>query len=310
MCVDQIQWLEGKNLGDEGYVDFFVLIVVDVEVGFGGVFNVFELMKVMIEVGVLGVYFEDQFVLVKKCGYMGGKVFVLMCEVVVKLLVVCFVVDVMGMLIVLVVCIDVEVVDLIIFDVDDNDKLFLIGECMVEGFFCMKLGFEQVILCGFVYVLYVDLIWCEIGKLDFEYVKKFVEVIYKQFLGKLLLYNCLLLFNWKKNFDDVMIVKFQKEFGVMGYKFQFIMLVGFYVLNYLMFNFVYGYVCMQMSVFVELQQVEFVVVDKGFMVVKYQCEVGMGYFDVVMQMVECEVLMIVLYGLIEDEQFFDGKKVV
>lgn len=80
--------------------------------------------------------------LVKKCGYMGGKVFVLMCEVVVKLLVVCFVVDVMGMLIVLVVCIDVEVVDLIIFDVDDNDKLFLIGECMVEGFFCMKLGFE------------------------------------------------------------------------------------------------------------------------------------------------------------------------
>lgn len=46
-------------MGDEGYVDFFVLIVVDVEVGFGGVFNVFELMKVMIEVGVLGVYFED-----------------------------------------------------------------------------------------------------------------------------------------------------------------------------------------------------------------------------------------------------------
>lgn len=49
----------GIELGDLCYVDYFLSIVVDVEVGFGGVLNVFELMKAMIEVGVAVVYFED-----------------------------------------------------------------------------------------------------------------------------------------------------------------------------------------------------------------------------------------------------------
>lgn len=302
LCVDQLYYVEGKD-----DIDFLQLIVVDVEVGFGGVFNVFELMKVMIEVGVVGVYFEDQLVLVKKCGYMGGKVLVLICEVIEKFNVVCLVVDVLGVLILLVVCIDVEVVDLLISDIDGNDKLFIIGECIVEGFYKICNGLDQVISRGLVYVFYVDLVWCEIGKLDLEFVCKFVEVIYVKFFGKLLVYNCLFSFNWKKNLDDVIIVKFQCELGSYGYKFQFIILVGFYVLNYGMFNLVYGYVCCQMSVFVELQEVEFEVVECGFIVVKYQCEVGIGYFDVVIQVIQQgQFLIIVLIGLIEEEQFYGG----
>src|SRR6266481_10049710 len=43
--ADQIQWSEGKNPGDEGYLDFFQPIVADAEAGFGGVLNAFELMK-------------------------------------------------------------------------------------------------------------------------------------------------------------------------------------------------------------------------------------------------------------------------
>ncbi|MCJ9714161.1 isocitrate lyase, partial [Bordetella hinzii] len=57
---DQIQWMEGKNPGDEGYVDYFAPIVADAEAGFGGVLNAFELMKGMIEAGAAGVHFEDQ----------------------------------------------------------------------------------------------------------------------------------------------------------------------------------------------------------------------------------------------------------
>lgn len=32
------------------YIDFFLLIVVDCEVGFGGLLNVFEFIKVMVKV--------------------------------------------------------------------------------------------------------------------------------------------------------------------------------------------------------------------------------------------------------------------
>jgi isocitrate lyase len=66
--ADQIQWMEGKNPNDPGYVDYFAPIVADAEAGFGGVLNAFELMKAMIEAGAAGVHFEDQLASVKKCG--------------------------------------------------------------------------------------------------------------------------------------------------------------------------------------------------------------------------------------------------
>ncbi|MGH6609785.1 MAG: isocitrate lyase, partial [Burkholderiaceae bacterium] len=72
--ADQIQWMEGKNPGESGYVDYFAPIVADAEAGFGGVLNAFELMKSMIDAGAAGVHFEDQLASVKKCGHMGGKV--------------------------------------------------------------------------------------------------------------------------------------------------------------------------------------------------------------------------------------------
>ncbi|MGA0824286.1 MAG: isocitrate lyase, partial [Burkholderiaceae bacterium] len=82
--ADQIQWSEGKNPEDEGYVDYFLPIVADAEAGFGGVLNAFELMKSMIDAGAAGVHFEDQLASVKKCGHMGGKVLVPTREAVAK----------------------------------------------------------------------------------------------------------------------------------------------------------------------------------------------------------------------------------
>src|SRR3546814_494601 len=82
---DQIQWMEGKNPGDDGYIDYFAPIVADAEAGFGGVLNAFELMKSMIEAGAAGVHFEDQLASAKKCGHMGGKVLVPTREAVAKL---------------------------------------------------------------------------------------------------------------------------------------------------------------------------------------------------------------------------------
>ncbi|HXE18069.1 MAG TPA: isocitrate lyase, partial [Castellaniella sp.] len=93
---DQIQWMEGRNPGDDGYVDYFAPIVADAEAGFGGILNAFELTKAMIAAGVSGVHFEDQLASVKKCGHMGGKVLVPTREAVAKLVSARLAADVLG----------------------------------------------------------------------------------------------------------------------------------------------------------------------------------------------------------------------
>jgi isocitrate lyase len=305
--ADQIQWMEGKNPSDAGYVDYFAPIVADAEAGFGGVLNAFELMKAMIDAGAAGVHFEDQLASVKKCGHMGGKVLVPTREAVAKLVAARLAADVMGVPALLVARTDAEAADLVTSDVDDNDKAFLTGERTVEGFYKTRPGLAQAVSRGLAYAPYADLVWCETGKPDLAFARAFAEAIHKQFPGKMLAYNCSPSFNWKKNLDDATIAKFQKELGAMGYKFQFITLAGFHSLNYSMFNLAYGYAREQMSAFVQLQEAEFAAAERGFTAVKHQREVGTGYFDAVTTTIEREASTAALKGSTEDEQFFDRK---
>ena len=301
--ADQIQWSEGKN-----DIDFFAPIVADAEAGFGGVLNAFELMKAMIEAGASGVHFEDQLASVKKCGHMGGKVLVPTREAVEKLNAARLAADVSGTPTILVARTDAEAADLLTSDVDELDRPFCTGERTVEGFFKTRPGADQAIARGLAYAPYADLVWCETGKPDLAFAKKFAEAIHAKFPGKMLSYNCSPSFNWKKNLDDATIAKFQKELGAMGYKFQFITLAGFHALNYSMLNLAYGYARNQMTAFVELQESEFAAAEKGFTAVKHQREVGTGYFDAVTQAIQQgQSSTTALHGSTEDEQFFDKK---
>lgn len=300
--ADEIQWSEGKN-----DVDYFAPIVADAEAGFGGVLNAFELMKSMIDAGAAGVHFEDQLASVKKCGHMGGKVLVPTREAVAKLVAARLAADTMGTPTILLARTDAEAADLVTSDVDDNDKPFMTGERTVEGFFKTRNGLEQSISRGLAYAPYADLIWCETGKPDLVFAKKFADAIHAKFPGKLLAYNCSPSFNWKKNLDDATIAKFQRELGAMGYKFQFITLAGFHSLNYSMFDLAYGYARNNMSAFVELQEKEFAAAERGFTAVKHQREVGTGYFDAVTTTIEAQSSTAALKGSTEDEQFFDKK---
>ena len=306
--ADQIQWSEGKN-----DVDFFAPIVADAEAGFGGVLNAFELMKSMIEAGAAGVHFEDQLASVKKCGHMGGKVLVPTREAVAKLVAARLAADVMGTPTLVIARTDAEAADLVTSDIDDNDKDFLTGERTVEGFYRTRAGLDQAISRGIAYAEYADMVWCETGKPDLAYAKRFADAVHAAHPGKLLAYNCSPSFNWKKNLDDATIARFQTELGAMGYKFQFITLAGFHSLNYSMFNLAHGYARNQMTAFVELQEAEFAAAEKGFTAVKHQREVGTGYFDAVTQTIEREASTTALKGSTEDEQFFsahdDVKKV-
>ncbi len=306
---DQIQWMEGKNPGDEGYIDYFAPIVADAEAGFGGVLNAFELMKSMIEAGAAGVHFEDQLASVKKCGHMGGKVLVPTREAVAKLVSARLAADVLNVPTLLVARTDAEAADLLTSNIDENDAPFVTGERTVEGFYRTRAGLDQAISRGLAYAPYADLIWCETSTPNLEYARKFAEAIHRQFPGKMLAYNCSPSFNWKKNLDDATVAKFQRELGAMGYKFQFITLAGFHALNYSMFELAHGYARTQMSAFVELQQKEFAAADKGFTAVKHQREVGVGYFDAVTQTIEGgQSSTTALSGSTEEAQFDQPKE--
>jgi len=299
--ADQLNHAEGKD-----DTDWLVPIVADAEAGFGGVLNAFELMKAMIEAGAAAVHFEDQLASVKKCGHMGGKVLVPTREAVEKLIAARLAADVMGVPTLIVARTDAEAADLLTSDVDANDAPFLTGERTVEGFYKTKPGIDQAISRGLAYAPYADLVWCETGKPDLDYARRFAEAIHAKYPGKMLAYNCSPSFNWKKNLDDATIARFQKELAAMGYKFQFITLAGFHALNYSMFNLAYGYARTQMSAFVELQEAEFAAADRGFTAVKHQREVGTGYFDSVTQAIQgMQSSTTALKGSTEEEQFHE-----
>jgi isocitrate lyase len=297
--ADQLQHAEGDDS-----IDFMQPIVADAEAGFGGVLNAFELMKAMIEAGAAGVHFEDQLASVKKCGHMGGKVLVPTREAVEKLNAARLAADVMGVPTLLVARTDAEAADLLTSDVDPNDRPFCTGERTVEGFFKVRNGLEQAIARGLAYAPYADLVWCETGKPDLEFARRFAQAIHARFPGKLLAYNCSPSFNWKKNLDDATIARFQQEIASYGYKFQFITLAGFHALNYSMFNLAHGYARRQMSAFVELQEAEFAAAERGFTAVRHQREVGTGYFDAVTQAIQQgQSSTTALTGSTEEEQF-------
>ncbi len=300
--ADQLHHAEGEN-----HIDWFAPIVADAEAGFGGVLNAHELMKTMIEAGAAGVHFEDQLASVKKCGHMGGKVLVPTREAVQKLVAARLAADIMGVPTVLLARTDAEAANLITSDIDENDKPFLTGERTREGFYWVKNGLAQAVSRGIAYAEYADMVWCETGKPDLEFARKFAEGVRKVYPDKLFAYNCSPSFNWKRNLDDATIAKFHRELAAMGYKFQFVTLAGFHSLNYSMFELAHGYARRAMTAFVELQEKEFAAAEQGFTAVKHQREVGTGYFDDLTQVIEGgRSSTTALHGSTEDAQFFDN----
>ncbi|HTY02982.1 MAG TPA: isocitrate lyase [Rhodocyclaceae bacterium] len=303
--ADEIQWSRGIGPGDAGYVDYFAPIVADAEAGFGGVLNAYELMKAMIRAGAGGVHFEDQLASVKKCGHMGGKVLVPTQEAVQKLIAARLAADVMGVPTLILARTDAEAADLITSDVDENDKPFITGERTAEGFFRTRNGLEQSISRGLAYAPYADMVWCETGKPDLEFARKFAEAIRTKYPGKLLAYNCSPSFNWKKNLDDATIAKFQRELGAMGYKYQFITLAGIHSMWFNMFDLAHDYAQRGMSAYVEkVQEPEFAARERGYTFVSHQQEVGTGYFDDVTTVIQGGASSVTaLTGSTEEEQF-------
>jgi isocitrate lyase len=298
--ADQICQAEGKN-----GTYWFAPIVADAEAGFGGNLNAFELMKAMIEAGAAAVHFEDQLASAKKCGHMGGKVLVPTQEFIQKLIAARLAADVMGVDTILVARTDANGAGLLTSDIDERDRPFLTGSRTSEGFYGVQAGLDQAIARGLAYAPYADIIWCETSEPNLEEARRFAQAIHSRYPGKLLAYNCSPSFNWKKKLDEHTISTFQKQLALMGYKFQFITLAGFHVLNLGMFELAQEYRESGMSAYARLQELEFErEADSGYRAVKHQSFVGTGYFDTVAQAIAGGTSSTTaLAGSTEEEQF-------
>jgi isocitrate lyase len=297
--ADQIHWAEGDT-----DIDWFVPIVADGEAGFGGALNVFELTKNFIAAGAAGVHFEDQLAAEKKCGHMGGKVLVPTSQHVRTLQSARLAADVLGVPTIIVARTDANSATLLTSDVDERDRQFIVGDRTEEGFHEVSGGLDSAIARGLAYAPYCDLIWCETAKPDLDEARAFADAIHEHFPDKMLAYNCSPSFNWSAHLEPSTIGQFQKELGSMGYRYQFITLAGFHALNASMFELALDYRERGMSAYVELQNREFDMENRGYTATRHQREVGAGYFDLVSKAVTGgKSSTLSLSGSTEEEQF-------
>jgi isocitrate lyase len=297
--ADQIHHQRGEN-----GIDWFAPIVADAEAGFGGVLNAYELMLNMIEKGAAAVHFEDQLASLKKCGHLGGKVLVPTSEFIAKLVAARFAADVAGVETILIARTDALSATILANDIDPADRPFIEDTRTSEGFIRTRPGIESAIARGLAYAPYADMLWFETSKPDLAEARQFAEAIHRRFPGKLLAYNCSPSFNWRRHLTDAQIASFRDDLAALGYKFQFVTLSGFHVLNLGMFELASAFRERGMAAYADLQTREFAAEEDGYEAVKHQEFVGVGYFDDVTQVVTSgKSSTTALEGSTEKDQF-------
>jgi isocitrate lyase len=301
--ADQIEWSEGS-----AEREWMVPIVADAEAGFGGPIHAFELTKSMIDAGVAGVHFEDQLASEKKCGHMGGKVLVPTSQFIRTLTAARLAADVLNVPTLIVARTDARAATLLTSDVDVRDRRHLTGVRTAEGYYAVRGSLDSAIERGVAYAPYADMLWCETSTPDLAEARRFAEGIHAQYPGKWLAYNCSPSFNWQRHLDAATIASFQKDLAAMGYRFQFITLAGWHLINLETFELAQAYRTSGMTAYVRVQEREFARERDGYTATKHQREAGTGYFDRVLNIVSGgEASTGALSGSTEEEQFHPSK---
>jgi len=120
-----------------------------------------------------------------------------------------------------------------------------------------KPGIEAAIARGISYAPYADILWCETPTPNLDEARRFADAVHRVYPEKLLAYNCSPSFNWEKYLDQESVRRFQKELGMMGYKFQFVTLAGFHSLSVSMFELARQYAVEGMVALCSCQRKEF-----------------------------------------------------
>ena len=302
--IEQVEAVDGGANGSAGPHDWLVPIVADAEAGSGGPIHAFELCKSLIEVGAAGVHFEDQLAAEKKCGHLGGKVLVPTSQFVRTLNAARLAADVMGVPTVLIARTDAMSARLLTNDVDERDRGQLLGERTSEGYHRVRGGLDAAIARSLAYAPYADVLWFETSTPDIEDAARFAEAIHTEHPGKLLAYNCSPSFNWRLHLEPDEIAGFQQRLAAMGYRFQFVTLAGWHLVNLTSFELASAYGRSGMSAYVEIQEREFAEEANGYTASRHQRESGAGYFDHVLKAASGgSASTTALDGSTESEQF-------
>jgi isocitrate lyase len=178
-------------------------VVVDMDAGYGNIFNVQRQTELLVNAGVAAAHVEDQ-VLPKRCGHIGGKALVPVGEMVGKLRMMRAVAD------------DLGNPDFVV--IARTDGLSAVDAPESER------GMDLAIERGLRYLEsgIPDLLWCEFPTADREPVETFTTQIRKRFPDARFAFNYSSSFKW---FNDPQPLTF-RELGEMGVGFVFITLGG------------------------------------------------------------------------------------
>lgn len=313
---------ERKHLAGDNKTDWFVPIVADAEAGLN---STFELTKMLISAGAAAIHLEDQDSTRKKCGHLGGKIMVPVREHIEKLKLARLAADIMKVPTVIIARTDAEKAGHITSDIDDRDRPFLTGKRTPEGFYEIKGGFELAVERMLAYAPYAEMLWCETATPDLDDARYVAEKVHAKFPGKPLAYNCSPSFKWvdffaKKYKLDVndpaemseitkRIGSFQDDLGKLGYKFQFVTLFGWHLVNLMSFMASRQYLQRGMAAYAEIQQEEIVAETFGYEGLRHQEVVGTKYFDAILDLVSGgEATLKAMKGSTEEEQFKKPEK--
>jgi len=209
-------------------------IIVDMDGGYGNIFNVQRTTELYVNAGVAAAHIEDQ-VLPKRCGHIGGKALIPVNEMVGKLRMARNVADDLG-----------------------NRDFVLIAR--TDGLSAVDApeparGMELAVERGLRYLDtgIPDLLWCEFPTSDREPVETFAHEIHKRFPEAHFAFNWSSSFKWFKDPNPTTFA----ELGDMGFKFLFITLGGQHATGYGLSNLLQDMAEGQEQGYIALQRKEF-----------------------------------------------------
>lgn len=177
-------------------------VLVDMDTGYGNVFNVQRTTELYVNAGVAGFHIEDQ-VAPKRCGHIAGKALVGADEMVGKLRMARAVADDLGS-------------DLVVMARTDAYSAAEAPE-KARG---MELAVDRAL--RYLDSGVPDLVWCELPTSAREPTVTFAEQVHKRFPNAMLGFNYSSSFRWDKDPDPISF----EELGELGYKFIFITLAA------------------------------------------------------------------------------------
>jgi isocitrate lyase len=208
-------------------------VVVDMDGGYGNLFNVQRVAELYVNAGVAGAHIEDQ-VLPKRCGHIAGKALISADEMVGKLRMARAVADDLGR------------EDFVVIARTDAVSAVDAPE-KTRG---LDLAIERAL--RYLDSGAPDLVWCEFPNSDREPTERFAAEVRRRFPDAKLAFNWSSSFKW---FNDPNPISFA-ELGALGYKFLFITLAAQHAMGYAFSKLLQGLSEEQEQAYIALQRRE------------------------------------------------------